>query len=142
VFARKRNLMVEPLEQMGIVCPCPPQGTFYALGIGREPAGAPERRPKVSFRAALRRRNVTGSRAFLSTSIRAAPGPGASPYASWLRFSFGPPEANVRMGLEPPGWVMVREAGGKPGRSRRKQASIGPTARTASHGSRRKVICE
>jgi peptidoglycan/xylan/chitin deacetylase (PgdA/CDA1 family) len=26
--------------------------------------------------------------------------PGASPFSSWMRFSFGPPKANVRMGLE------------------------------------------
>ncbi len=25
---------------------------------------------------------------------------GPSPYGSWLRFSFGPPEDNVRMGLD------------------------------------------
>ena len=25
---------------------------------------------------------------------------GPSPYASWMRFSFGPPEVNVRMGLD------------------------------------------
>jgi hypothetical protein len=26
--------------------------------------------------------------------------PGPSPYAAWVRFSFGPPEENVRMGLD------------------------------------------
>lgn len=26
--------------------------------------------------------------------------PGPSPLAAWVRFSFGPPEANVRTGLE------------------------------------------
>ena len=98
VFARKRNLMVERLEQMGIVCPCPPQGTFYAWA-SVENLPAPLNEAEGFFRAALQHKVMTVPGHFFDVN----PGgtrAGDSPYASWLRFSFGPPEDNVRMGLD------------------------------------------
>jgi len=98
VFSRKRNLMTQALAEMGIRCAREPESTFYAwASIADLPA--PFDDAQVFFRRALERKVMTVPGAFFDVN----PGKsrvGASPFERWLRFSFGPPEANVKMGLE------------------------------------------
>lgn len=98
VFSRKRNLMVERLGALGIRCARPSEGTFYAwASIAELPS--PLHDAEVFFRRALERRVMTVPGGFFDIN----PGKrrrGPSPFRSWVRFSFGPPEANVRLGLE------------------------------------------
>jgi aspartate/methionine/tyrosine aminotransferase len=98
VFARKRNLMIDRLAEMGIRCAHPSEGTFY---VWASIAGLPEPFDDADafFRRALEHRVMTVPGAFFDIN----PGksrPGPSPFRQWVRFSFGPPEPNVRMGLD------------------------------------------
>ena len=97
-FTRKRNLTVERLADMGIKCAQAPRGTFYAWASVAD-LPAPLNDADGFFRAALQNKVMTVPGPFFDVN------PGAqrtdpSPYAQWLRFSFGPPEDNVRMGLD------------------------------------------
>jgi hypothetical protein len=96
-FAAKRNLMLERLTRMGIRC-LPGEGTFYVwASIAGLPG--PLADAEAFFRAALERKVMTVPGAFFDVNPRKAR-PGPSPFQSWVRFSFGPPLANVRTGLE------------------------------------------
>ncbi len=98
VFGRKRDLMVARLSRMGIRFAAEPTSTFYAWGcLDGLPPGL--RDSMAFFRAALDRKVLTVPGAFFDVN----PGKrrkGASPYRKWMRFSFGPPEDNLRMGLD------------------------------------------
>jgi hypothetical protein len=98
VFAEKRNLMVERLEGMGIRFPVPPRSTFYCWGsLAALPA--PYNDAMEFFWRALDYRVMTVPGKFFDVN----PGklrPDPSPYEQWMRFSFGPPIDNVRMGLD------------------------------------------
>ena len=107
VFSRKRNLMCERLRAMGVRLAAEPQGTFYAWGT-IENLPAPLNDVETFFRRALDRRVLTVPGVFFDVN----PGklrPGTSPFQRWMRFSFGPSEDNVRMGLDRLE-AMVREA--------------------------------
>ena len=98
VFVRKRNLMLEGLRGMGIECEHEPSGTFYVwanIGGLKKPFNDAEE----FFRAALAKKVMTVPGRFFDVN----PG-GVKPVnkdlKKWVRFSFGPPEAKVRMGLE------------------------------------------
>ena len=98
VFARKRNLMIARLAEMGIRCARPSEGTFY---VWASIADLPEpfNDANAFFRRALEHRVMTVPGAFFDIN----PGKerlGTSPFRQWVRFSFGPPEANVVMGLD------------------------------------------
>jgi len=101
-FARKRTLMVEGLSALGIRCsethsPESGMGTFY-VWASLEGLPAPFNDADVFFRRALERRVMTVPGRFFDVN----PGQertGRSPYHAWMRFSFGPPYANVEMGL-------------------------------------------
>ena len=97
-FSRKRNLMTQALRDMGISIAREPEGTFYVwASIADLPA--PLNDAETFFRRALDARVLTVPGVFFDVN----PGKqrsGASPLASWVRFSFGPPEDNVRMGLD------------------------------------------
>jgi aspartate/methionine/tyrosine aminotransferase len=98
VFARKRNLMIERLEAMGIPCTHPPSGTFY---VWASIASLPEplNDADVFFNEGLQRKVMTVPGRFFDVN----PGAGrpADPeYRHWVRFSFGPPEDNMLMGLD------------------------------------------
>lgn len=98
VFARKRNLMIERLTAMGITCARASEGTFY---VWASVAGlpAPFNDAEVFFRRALEQRVMTVPGVFFDINPgKARSGP--SPYAQWLRFSFGPALDNVRTGLD------------------------------------------
>ncbi len=97
-FARKRNLMVDRLEEMGIRCARKPRGTFY---VWASIADLPEPlcNADAFFRSALERKVMTVPGRFFDVN----PGkrrPANPEYDAWVRFSFGPPEDNVRMGLD------------------------------------------
>jgi aspartate/methionine/tyrosine aminotransferase len=98
VFSRKRNLMVERLRAMGVRVPHPSSSTFYVWGsIADLPAPLDD--ADEFFRRALERKVLTVPGRFFDVNPgKARTGP--SPLAQWVRFSFGPPEDNVRMGLD------------------------------------------
>ena len=98
VFSAKRNLMVSRLEQMGIRCARASEGTFY-VWASLERLKAPLDDAEVFFRRALEHKVMTVPGRFFDVNPRKERA-GESPFGSWMRFSFGPPEGNVRVGLE------------------------------------------
>jgi len=98
VFARKRNLMSKKLAEMGIRC-CPEsEGTFYCWA-SLEDLPAPLNDGQAFFEEALKHKVMTVPGRFFDVN----PGggrTGPSRFRSWTRFSFGPPEDNVREGLD------------------------------------------
>jgi aspartate/methionine/tyrosine aminotransferase len=108
VFARKRALVLEALAAMGVRCDRPGAGTFYVwASLEGLPGGLSD--GDAFFRRALERRVMTVPGRFFDVNpggLRPAP----SPWASWTRFSFGPPAENVAMGLDRLAG-MVRAAG-------------------------------
>jgi hypothetical protein len=98
VFARKRKLMVARLRELGVRIPHASDGTFYVWGSIAE-LPAPLDDADAFFRRALERKVLTVPGRFFDVNPgKARTGP--SPLASWVRFSFGPPEDNVRLGLD------------------------------------------
>ncbi len=98
VFARKRNLMLKRLSDMGLSFAHQSEGTFYVWGC-IEDLPAPFDDGQAFFRRALERKVMTVPGEFFDVN----PGKerkGISPYRQWVRFSFGPPEDNVCMGLD------------------------------------------
>ncbi len=98
VFTRKRNLMIERLRDMGIACEHEPGGTFY---VWASIAGLPEplNDADAFFRAGLERKVMTVPGRFFNVNPGKERGDDHR-YRHWVRFSFGPPEDNVRMGLD------------------------------------------
>jgi len=98
VFSRKRNLMVDRLTRMGVRFAADSDSTFYVWGsVAGLPA--PFNDPETFFRRALERKVMTVPGTYFDVNPgKARTGP--SPLASWMRFSFGPPEDNVRLGLD------------------------------------------
>jgi aspartate/methionine/tyrosine aminotransferase len=97
VFARKRNLMVNRLKDMGIRFAQEPQGTFYCWASIKD-LPSPLNNAEAFFYEGLKHKVMTVPGAFFDVN----PGkrrPAASSFNSWVRFSFGPPEDNVREGL-------------------------------------------
>ncbi len=98
VFLRKRDLMLQELRTMGIECEHEPSGTFYVWAdIGGLPKSFND--ADEFFRAALEKKVLTVPGRFFDVN------PGGiksvnKDLKKWVRFSFGPPEANVRMGVE------------------------------------------
>ena len=98
VFARKRNVMLEGLRSMGIECEHEPSGTFYVWAdIGGLPK--PLHDADEFFRAALEKKVMTVPGRWFDVNPGGARAP-MKDLKKWVRFSFGPPEAKVRMGLE------------------------------------------
>ncbi len=97
VFSRKRNYMVEVLKANNIICVPEPSGTFYVWAdISQLPE--PINNADVFFKEALKRKVMTVPGYFFDIS------PGGtdkkkSPFNQFVRFSFGPPEDNMKMGL-------------------------------------------
>ena len=98
VFARKRKLMLEALTEMGIEVPVTGNGTFYLWGrVDKLPPSL--RSAEVFFRAGLQKKVMTvPGRYFDVNPGQLRPVPHIDD--AWVRFSFGPPEANMLMGLE------------------------------------------
>lgn len=97
-FARKRNLMLDSLRSLGVRIDHAPLGTFYMWGdISGLPA--PFNDADELFRAALQQRVMLVPGRFFDVNPGATR-PTDPAYRHWMRFSFGPPEDNVRAGLE------------------------------------------
>jgi aspartate/methionine/tyrosine aminotransferase len=98
VFAGKRNLMVNRLAEMGIRCAREPQGTFYCWASIKDLPGSLNDAENFFFEG-LKHKVMTVPGVFFDVN----PGKrrqAASSFKSWVRFSFGPPEDNVREGLD------------------------------------------
>ena len=90
--------MLERLRGMGIECAHEPGGTFYVwASIANLPA--PLNDADVFFRAALEQKVMTVPGRFFDVNPGRERADNAS-YQHWVRFSFGPPEDNVRLGLD------------------------------------------
>ncbi len=90
--------MLDALRSMNIRCEHEPGGTFY-VWASIDALPAPLNDADVFFRRALERKVLTVPGRFFDVN----PGglrPEQEEYKSWVRFSFGPPEDNVRLGLE------------------------------------------
>jgi aspartate/methionine/tyrosine aminotransferase len=97
VFCEKRNEMVRRLLKMGVRLPAPSASTFYCWG-SLEDLPPPLNDAMTFFRRALELKVMTVPGQFFDVN----PGKyrrGRSPYSDWMRFSFGPPMANMQMGL-------------------------------------------
>ncbi len=97
VFVKKRNEMVARLKKMGVHFAHEPRGTFYCWG-SLEKLKPPFDDPMSFFRRALERKVMTVPGEFFDVN----PGRyrrGPSPFAKYMRFSFGPPLDNMRLGL-------------------------------------------
>ena len=98
VFSRKRNIMLGKLRGMGIICSPEPGGTFYIwTNISELPA--PINTAIGFFEEALKRKVMTVPGYFFDIDPNKER-VGNSPFDQWVRFSFGPPEDNMVMGLE------------------------------------------
>ena len=97
--------MLEKLKEMGIACHLEPGGTFYVwASIAALPS--PLNDADAFFRAALERKVMTVPGRFFDVN------PGKTredhpEYRHWVRFSFGPPEDNMRQGLDRLGQVVA-----------------------------------
>jgi len=97
-FTKKRNLMVERLEGMGMRFAKHPLSTFYCwASLDRLPE--PFDNAMEFFWRALDHQVMTVPGKFFDVNPGAARS-GPSPYESWMRFSFGPPMDNMVMGLD------------------------------------------
>ena len=97
-FCDKRNVMVQRLRQLGVEFAAEPAGTFYCWG-SLERLPEPFDDAMHFFRTALEHKVLTVPGSFFDVN----PGGfrhGPSPYARWMRFSFGPPLANMQQGLD------------------------------------------
>jgi len=98
VFCAKRNLMISRLKAMGVRFANESESTFYCWGsIADLPE--PFNDAETFFRRALDRKVMTVPGEFFDVN----PGgvrPGPSPLLQWMRFSFGPPMENLKLGLE------------------------------------------
>ncbi len=98
IFAAKRDLMVARLKQMGMRFAREPESTFYCWAC-LEDLPEPFDQAMTFFRRALEHKVLTVPGEFFDVN----PGKyrkGPSPYRQWMRFSFGPPEDNMLMGLD------------------------------------------
>lgn len=98
VFCEKRNLMVRRLKEMGIRFAAEPSSTFYCWAC-LDGLPAPLNDAMEFFWRALDHQVMTVPGAFFDVN----PGKrrsGPSPYAQWMRFSFGPNMANMVQGLD------------------------------------------
>ncbi len=97
VFAGKQRTTLDALKAMGVTFAQEPEGTFYAFGcVASLPA--PLNTGQGFMRAAFEHRVLTVPGEFFDVNPhRARQGP--SPLEPYVRFSFGPPRANLEAGL-------------------------------------------
>jgi aspartate/methionine/tyrosine aminotransferase len=99
VFRAKRDTMVERLRALGIRLDLPPQGTFYCWGSVADLPG-PLSTGMGFFRAGLQHKVITVPGQFFDVNPGKRRLARASRFWSHVRFSFGPPMAVVRSGLD------------------------------------------
>ncbi len=97
-FAIKQRLTIESLTALGVEFPGNPEGTFYAWGsVEKLP---PPLSDGVSFmREAFKHRVLTVPGEYFDVNPHRRR-TGRSPLSGFVRFSFGPPRANLQAGLE------------------------------------------
>lgn len=98
VFSKKRNLMLKRLKEMGIKCPIDCESTFYIWG-SIEDLPEPLNDGMAFFHEGLKHKVMTVPGVFFDVN----PGKrrkNISNFKNWVRFSFGPSEENVKLGLE------------------------------------------
>lgn len=98
VFGAKRDLMVERLKAMGIRPAVDSEATFYVWASLAD-LPAPLNDADVFFKEALKYKVMTVPGRFFDVNPGGVRG-GESPFKQWMRFSFGPPIDNVRLGLD------------------------------------------
>jgi aspartate/methionine/tyrosine aminotransferase len=98
LFARKRIVMVEGLEALGVHCGGGPLGTFY---VWADVSGLPKPLNDAEgfFKAGLARKVVTVPGRFFDVNPGGAHPP-MKQLKKWVRFSFGPSEDKITTGLE------------------------------------------
>jgi aspartate/methionine/tyrosine aminotransferase len=96
-FAAKQKLTIDSLTALGVKFPGDPRGTFYAWG---DVSGLPGtlNTGEGFMRAAFGHRVLTVPGEFFDVNPRRLR-TGESPLKSMVRFSFGPPRANLKAGL-------------------------------------------
>jgi N-succinyldiaminopimelate aminotransferase len=98
VFTAKQHLTISRLQEMGITFPGKPEGTFYAWGsIASLPA--PINDGVAFMHEGIKHRTMTVPGEFFDVNPnreRTA----KSPLSQMVRFSFGPPRANLEAGLD------------------------------------------
>ena len=98
MFAKKRNVMLEGLESLGIRCEHAPSGTFYVwadLGGLAKPLNDAE----AFFEAGLERKVITIPGRYFDVNPGGAHPP-MKELKKWVRVSFGPSEDNITTALE------------------------------------------
>ena len=98
VFREKRDRMLSRLERLGIRADRPPDGTFYVWG-NLSALPPPLNDGMGFFRAALERKVITVPGEFFDVNPGKRRSRRASRFKSYSRFSFGPPQAQVDLGL-------------------------------------------
>ena len=98
-FGKKRARLLNGLRDLGFTVDLPPEGTFYVW------ASAPHLPPSISdgmafFRAALDRKVITVPGEFFDVEPGKRRGGRASRFRHHVRFSFGPPMAQLELALE------------------------------------------
>ena len=97
VFCEKRNRMLARLERLGVRFVHPNASTFYCWG-SLENLPPPLDDGQTFFRQALARKVMTVPGEYFDIDPRGGRR-GPSAFRQWMRFSFGPPLANVELGL-------------------------------------------
>jgi len=99
-FAEKRKIMIESLTKMGIRCSTKlSNGTFY-IWATVENLPSSLNNGRAFFEHALKYKVVTVPGEFFEIKAGRKTENKQSPYHNWVRFSFGPPKANVIDGLK------------------------------------------
>ncbi len=98
-FTRKRDLMLGRLEQMGVRFDAPPVGTFYCWG-SVENLPKPFNTGMGFFRKGLEAKVITVPGEFFDVNPGKRRMGRGSRFKSYVRFSFGPAESSVKLGLD------------------------------------------
>ncbi len=104
-FAIKQRLTIDSLTALGIEFPGKPEGTFYAWG-SVENLPAPLNDGEGFMREAFKHRVLTVPGEYFDVNPHRRR-TGRSPLSGFVRFSFGPPRANLQAGLDRLGEMMA-----------------------------------
>lgn len=104
-FAIKQRLTIDSLTALGIEFPGNPEGTFYAWG-SVENLPAPLNDGEGFMREAFKHRVLTVPGEYFDVNPHRRR-TGRSPLSGFVRFSFGPPRANLQAGLDRLGEMMA-----------------------------------
>ncbi len=98
-FRAKRDLMTSKLAELGVALSGPPEGTFYCWG-SVENLPAPFDTGMGFFKKGLEAKVITVPGEFFDVNPGKRRAGRGSRFRAHVRFSFGPPEAAVRTGLD------------------------------------------